>query len=206
MPRKLTPKEARFVDEYLIDLNATQAAIRAGYSKRNAGKLGHQVLSRELVAKAIGVRMQKRAERVEIDQDWVLRKWIAVVQADESELMQWRIGPCEKCWKGKASYDKPNPACKDCHGEGVGRLVVSDTRTLSESARALFAGLQVSKEGIRVNVHSKEAALANIARHLGMFPTKVELSGPGGAPVHTMNANMNLEEFQKVAQQLLAKV
>ncbi len=62
--KKLTPKQKRFVDEYLIDLNATQAAIRTGYSKRTAGQIGHELLKKP----EIGVALQKahaiHAERI----------------------------------------------------------------------------------------------------------------------------------------------
>lgn len=187
MSRQLTPKEARFVDEYLVDLNATQAAERAGYSKRTAGRQGHLVMHREPVARAIAARMKRRAERVEIDQDWVLRKWIAIVEADESELVQYLRDPCPDCW-GDEHADEIDPNCHACHGRGRGRVIVTDTREMSEGAKALYAGVQVGKEGIRVSMHSKETALTNIARHLGMFPSKVELTGKDDGPVRVVIA------------------
>ena len=52
----LTPKQRRFVDEYLIDLNATQAAIRAGYKKNTARQIGSENLSKPAIAKAISSR------------------------------------------------------------------------------------------------------------------------------------------------------
>ena len=69
---KLTPKQKRFVAEYLVDLNATQAAIRAGYSGRTAEQIGYQLLQKTSVSSAIQEAMQKRAERVEITQDYVI--------------------------------------------------------------------------------------------------------------------------------------
>jgi len=71
---KLTPKQEMFCKEYLIDLNATQAAIRAGYSKKTAKTIGGQNLSKLIIAQRIQVLFNKRAERVEIDGDWVLKK------------------------------------------------------------------------------------------------------------------------------------
>lgn len=68
----LTPKQARFVAEYLIDLNATQAAKRAGYSERTAEQQGHQLLKKSLVAAAIADAQSKRSERTDITQDYVL--------------------------------------------------------------------------------------------------------------------------------------
>ncbi len=66
MSDRLTPKQARFVDEYLIDLNATQAAIRAGYSTKMAGRIGQNLVVKSHIASAIAERRQARTERVEI--------------------------------------------------------------------------------------------------------------------------------------------
>ncbi len=70
---KLTPRQARFVDEYLIDLNATQAAIRAGYSRKTAQEQSSRLLSNVMVAAAIEKEQAKRSERVAVSQDDVVR-------------------------------------------------------------------------------------------------------------------------------------
>lgn len=70
--RKLTPKQQRFVEEYLVDLNATQAAIRAGYSERTARSQGSRLLTNADISRAIGAAKQQRAQRTELDADWVL--------------------------------------------------------------------------------------------------------------------------------------
>lgn len=69
---KLTNKQAAFVREYLIDLNATQAAIRAGYSKKTAGVIGDENLKKPDIANAIRKATQKRAEKTEITAERVL--------------------------------------------------------------------------------------------------------------------------------------
>ena len=68
----LTPKQERFVAEYLIDLNATQAAIRAGYSEKTAQMIGSENLAKPMVAAAVAAAVAKRSERTEITQDYVL--------------------------------------------------------------------------------------------------------------------------------------
>lgn len=73
MTDKLTPKQQRFIDEYLVDLNATQAAIRAGYSAKTAGQIGDENLKKPQIKAAIDEAMAKRTERTEIDQDYVLK-------------------------------------------------------------------------------------------------------------------------------------
>jgi len=72
MPIKLTHKQQCFADEYIVDLNATQAAIRAGYSKRTAQRIGSENLSKPLVAQAIQIAMDKRAARSQLTAQKVL--------------------------------------------------------------------------------------------------------------------------------------
>lgn len=72
MPNKLTKKEARFVQEYLIDLNATQAAIRAGYSAKTARQIGYQLLTKLHIQNAIAEAQAKAAEKLEITRERVL--------------------------------------------------------------------------------------------------------------------------------------
>ncbi len=68
----LTSKQARFVEEYLIDLNATQAAIRAGYSPRCAKEIGYENLIKPHIAAAIRVEQEKLSQRAQITQEAVL--------------------------------------------------------------------------------------------------------------------------------------
>lgn len=72
--RPLTPKQAAFVAEYLLDLNATQAAIRAGYNPNTARSVGSENLTKPDIASAIERARTARIERVEIDQDYVLKR------------------------------------------------------------------------------------------------------------------------------------
>ncbi len=83
---ELTPKQARFVDEYLIDLNATQAAIRAGYSKNTAEKIGSENLYKPEVKAEIERRQADRATETKIDAAWVLKRLAAEAEADVSDL------------------------------------------------------------------------------------------------------------------------
>lgn len=74
MASKLTPKQERFVDEYLKDLNATQAAIRAGYSQKRASELGWQLLQKPTVIGAISQRRQALADSLEITRERVVKE------------------------------------------------------------------------------------------------------------------------------------
>lgn len=77
---KLTDKQKAFVRQYLVDLNATQAAIRAGYSERTASRIGPQLLGKTCVREAIEKAQAKRARRVEVTQDYVLSNLVEVVE------------------------------------------------------------------------------------------------------------------------------
>ena len=79
----MTPKQQLFVDEYLIDLNATQAAIRAGYSKKSARATGAENLTKPDIAAAIAARMKVRSERLDIQADNVLQAIAKIAFADE---------------------------------------------------------------------------------------------------------------------------
>lgn len=84
---------------------------------------------------------------------------------------------------GGVGYDRtrePNPTCYECFGEGVESLHLADTRDLSPGARALLAGIKQTKDGIEVKFHSKEKALENLAKHLGMLKEQVEVTGTLG--------------------------
>lgn len=71
---KLTPKQERFVQEYLVDLNATAAAIRAGYSRKTANRIASENLSKPDIQTAIQEAKQARSQRTEITQDMVIQE------------------------------------------------------------------------------------------------------------------------------------
>jgi len=84
----MTPKQQRFVEEYLVDLNATQAAIRAGYSAATASEIGYENLSKPQIADAIAEARAERSERTRIDADWLLTRLAAEAVADVAELYE----------------------------------------------------------------------------------------------------------------------
>jgi len=82
--RKLTPKQERFVEEYIVDLNATQAAIRAGYSPKTAEQQGYQLLQNTSVQAGIQQAMDERSKRTDVDADYVVTELRKVVEADST--------------------------------------------------------------------------------------------------------------------------
>lgn len=83
---ELTPKQARFVDEYLLDLNATQAAIRAGYSAKTAHVQAVEIMARPHVKAAIEAGKAARSTETKIDAAWVLKRLAAEAEADVADI------------------------------------------------------------------------------------------------------------------------
>jgi phage terminase small subunit len=84
----LTPKQRRFVDEYLLDLNATQAAIRTGYSKKTADQQASRLLTNVKVREELAERMTSREERTKVDADYVLKRLVEIDQLDVLDILE----------------------------------------------------------------------------------------------------------------------
>lgn len=84
---KLTPKQQRFVDEYLVDLNGTQAAIRAGYSAKTARSKAAQLLAKVNIEQAIQARMGERSEKVGVNAEYVLTRLHQIDQLDVADIL-----------------------------------------------------------------------------------------------------------------------
>lgn len=86
IPRPLTAKQKEFVTQYLVDLCAGKAALRAGYSRRNPDQIGYQLLQKTSVADAIKQAIDARSQRVRLNADDMVRALIADVSADILEI------------------------------------------------------------------------------------------------------------------------
>jgi phage terminase small subunit len=95
----LTPKQALFVKEYLIDLNATQAAIRAGYSEKTAYSIGEENLKKPEIAEAIAEHQQAKAKKLDITVDTILAE---LEEARQLALETGKAGPAVQASMGKA--------------------------------------------------------------------------------------------------------
>lgn len=156
---KLTDKQTAFVREYLVDLNATQAAIRAGYSERTAYSVGQRLLKNVEIQRAVAAAQAKRARRVEITADRVVAELAKIAFSDPRDLMEW--GP-----------------------DGV---VLRPSAELSDDQAASVAEVAENNAGLRLKKHDKVKALELLGRHIGIFTDKVkaEVSGPDGGPVQS---------------------
>jgi len=89
---KLTDKQERFVEEYLIDLNSTQAAIRAGYSVKSAGKIGPELLGKTRISEAITKKKAERSKRTGITADRVLEEYAKIAFANADDIIDFKTG------------------------------------------------------------------------------------------------------------------
>lgn len=149
---KLTEKQQRFVDEYLIDLNATQAAIRAGYSVRNGDKIGSGLLGKTRVAEAISKKMADRSRRTGVNQDRVVLELAKI-----------------------AFVNIKNVVNNDCE-----ILPDADEADLAaiESVKVKTIPTKSGEVGIEreVKLYSKLKALEMLGKHLGMWNDKLDVN------------------------------
>ena len=103
--QKLTPRQLAFVEEYVIDRNATQAAIRAGYAKRTAYSQGQRLLKHVEVRAEIRARLAEREKRTQINADWVIMQ-IASIAEDACEKTADRLKALELLGKHLGMFER----------------------------------------------------------------------------------------------------
>ena len=185
---KLTKKQKKFCDEYLIDLNATQAAIRAGYSEKTARFIGAENLTKPNIQEYIQQRMNEREKRTEITQDMVLRELAKIAFSNGSDFAKVVTKPRKKMvWNDEIQeYEE-----KEVEEQFV---EIIDTDLLPGDKKAAIASIKETKHGIVVELCDKLKALELIGRHLGMFKDKIELSGQVNNPFD----ELSVEELKKL--------
>lgn len=179
----MTPKQKRFVDEYLVDLNATQAAIRCGYAPGSAEVQGCRLLSNAKIAEAVQKAMDSRAARTEITADRVLSELAKIGFADIRRAIKWYSQT------NVAAIDD-DPDSQALVDEGAVRFAVQNqvelvsSDEIDDATAAAIAEIGQSSTGaLKVKLHDKRAALVDIGKHLGMFKERVEHTGKDGGAI-----------------------
>lgn len=162
---KESAKAAKFVTEYLVDLNATQAAIRAGYAKDSAGVAGSRLLKSAKVKAAVDAAISERAKRTEITADRVLQ-----------EL--WRIATSDiaKAFDGSGNLLPVHQMAPEARAALAG----VETEELLDGQGEERKAVGQSR---KVKHWDKVKALELVGKHLGMWKDKVEVSGEAGGPM-----------------------
>lgn len=168
----LTERQARFVAEYLVDLNATEAAKRAGYSEKTAYSIGFENLRKPEIQGAIQAAMAQREKRTAITQDRVLQELARVAFANGTDFARVVV-------REEPVY------CADEEGEiqrvmkRIQTVEIVDTDRVDPEKRAAIAGIKEGKHGIEVSSYDKVKALELLGKHLGMFDGKGNQRGSG---------------------------
>lgn len=152
MPRKLSPKQARFVEEYLIDLNATQAAIRAGYSPNSARDIGNENLKKPNIYDEIARAMAERSRRTGVNQDRVVQELSRIAFINANDV----IDP-------KDASIRPNAKEDDLACIQSVKVKKTDTEQVSTMER-------------EIKLADKLKALELLGKHLGMWNDKAEVN------------------------------
>lgn len=168
---RLTEKQKLFCDEYLIDLNVTQAAIRAGYTPKYADHHGYELLDKPAIKECIDKRMKDREKRTEITQDIVLEELRKIALAKPTDFF---------AVEDMGQYKRVN---------------IIPTKDIPEDKIGAIAGIKQGANGIEVKLHDRLKALELIGRHLGMFKDKVEISD--GNENTNVNIDDMLDEIEK---------
>lgn len=178
-PTTLTPKQQRFVEEYLVDLNATKAAIRAGYSAKTAESQGSRLLSKAKIQDAVSKGRTKQTERTEINADWLLKRLAEEANADFADLYDEHgalkpVKDWPKVWR---------------------KGLISGLET--EEIRVDGSAVTMAR---KVKVSDRLKRLELIGRHIavGAFVDKHEHTGQGGTPLIPETVN-DLEVARRVA-------
>lgn len=149
----LTAKQKRFVEEYLIDLNATQAAIRAGYSPKTAEQEGYKLVQKSSVSEEISKAIAERSKRTGISQDRVIQELARIAFVNPQKVIQ-----------------TSNASVRQDISEDDAACIQAVKVKMSESKN----GSSCERE---VRLNDKLKALELLGKHLGMFKDKVEVDG-----------------------------
>lgn len=150
----LTDKQNKFCREYIIDLNATQAAIRAGYSKKTARSQGQRLLINVDIQEFISFLKQNTAKKLEITHEMLTAEWAKMAFSSFSNL--------HNTWIERKDFEdlkKENPAILDCIQE-----IVTQLRTTKDSDGDLS-----ENEYVKIKLYSKTTALENLGKHIDYY-------------------------------------
>lgn len=181
--KELTPKQALFVREYLVDLNASAAYLRAGYNTGNANVLGPRLLANAGIQGAVQEAYQKRAVKVDLTAEQVLREIKTAAFLDPLELFasDGTMLPLR---------DIPEHARRAISGIEVEEIFDGQGKD-----RVWVGRLR------KIKLVSKEGTLTLAGRHLGMFTDKTELTGKDGADLFSPDQILRMaDEIKKAAK------
>jgi len=174
--KKRDPRRARFVQEYLKDLNATKAAERSGFSKKTARQAGSRLLSNVNIQRAITAAMKKREERTEITQDKVLKELAIIGFSDLKDYM--RIDRDTGAIESKGFEDMPPESSRALES-------ITEDRVIKEDADGKKTTVY---DKVKFKLHDKPKSLELIGKHLGLFKDQSEVRLCGEVVIKVVSA------------------
>lgn len=171
----LTNKQKRFVEEYIIDLNATKAAIRAGYSEQTAGVIGSENLAKPYIQDAVQAAMVERSRRTGITADRVLAELAKLAFSNMENYMKF-----DKDGKPELDFAE----ISSDQAAAISELTV-DTR--HERDQEGDKPAQVTK--VRFKLADKSRNLELLGRHLKLFTDKVDVNATGNFVLNISEAD-----------------
>lgn len=165
---KLNARQQRFVEEYLVDLNGTQAAIRAGYSEKTAPSQASRLLTNANIMAALQAARARLAKKLEVTQERVLQELARIAFADVRDLFTWD--------EQQACY-VPSTNLTDDQAAAIASIEAETMRFTRED------GLTETKIKLKLKTYDKKGALDSLAKHLGMFIERHEHTGKDGGPM-----------------------
>ncbi|MEW6234733.1 MAG: terminase small subunit [Candidatus Omnitrophota bacterium] len=181
---KLSAKQSRFIEEYLVDLNATRAAIRAGYSPKTAEIIGFENLRKPKIQKAIEDATKQQSERTQIKADEVVKELARIAFSDIRQVIEWDES-------GKVTV-KPSSEIKKDAARGIVEIT---RRVASDGAVTL-----------KIKMADKLGALNSLGKHLGMFIEKIEHSGSVQGGVLLVPSEVDQDSWLKTAAEYQANL
>lgn len=161
--RGLTDKQKIFVREYMVDLNAVQAAMRAGYTEKTSRKSAWEMLRNPAIAEEIGRLMAEKVKRIEMTEEEILRELTAIARANAADFAEV---------EARETADKAGNPCV------VLEMDVKPTRDLPPDKRRALAGIKQGVHGVELKLYDKMRALELLMRFRGMMKDKA--LGDGG--------------------------
>jgi phage terminase small subunit len=186
--KELTPKQKRFCQEYIIDFNGTQAAIRAGYSKKTAKELASQLLTKLNIQTEIQGLANIITDKALVTTEEIVREYKKLAFTDSADLFDFKVEMVSVINDDGEVEEKP-----------VTKPFLKDYKDIPPEALAAISEIRETNQGIAIKLHSKQAALDSLSKYQGIFTDKHEITGKDGGPIETQY-NINFIPVKKKCQ------
>jgi phage terminase small subunit len=157
----LSVKHSLFVREYLVDRNATRAAVSAGYSAKSAHNQGARLMKNDEIAAEIATATTATFRRLEITRERLIEELARIAFSDISDYVEWGM-------RERTHVDRSGNA----HTDTIARVEVIDSAAINPDARRAISEITEGGNGLKIKLHNKLDAIRLLGLELGMFKEK----------------------------------